>query len=278
MDRRCPRLPRIKSPPTYAQCLRTAAYVLKALEEVGEPSCCLIGGLGIKLHGIKRGMKMTIKQALCDHDPERFCLIDPIRTPNATFKRLMYHVPRSPRLIEIDLLFANEPSVEIPRGLTIEQAVVLSGLPVAPLHFILYHKLLGWEDRVDAVGRPDKRQKANSKDRLDILRQYRTSSSPIHLLRKICVFISLCQNVRVSTGWRATFQSYGWRVGFKVEAKAKVSAMPLKRARRTYPSMFDSGSNLSPTFFSAKVREGVIFEETGSLEILSAFMILLDGD
>jgi hypothetical protein len=81
----------------------------------------------------------------------------------------MYHVPRSSRIIEIDLLFANEPAVEIPRGLRIQQAVLISDLPVAPLHFILYHKLLGWTDRVNDIRRGDKQQKAHTKDRADIL-------------------------------------------------------------------------------------------------------------
>ncbi|PVG01342.1 hypothetical protein CPB86DRAFT_753070 [Serendipita vermifera] len=178
-----------RRPPTYTQCLKTAEYVLWSLKAVGEPSCCIVGGLGIKLYGIKRTMKdvdiivlkpnrnqMAVKQALCDLDPERFSLKDP-RQKNATFKRLMYHVPKSLRLIEIDLLFADEPEVEIPRGLTIQQAAILSNLPVAPLHFILYHKLLGWADRVDAVKRPDKRAKARTKDRSDILQVCRLLES-----------------------------------------------------------------------------------------------------
>lgn len=49
---------RPRRPPSFKQCLYTARFVLRALKQVGEPECCLVGGLAIALHGIEREMKV----------------------------------------------------------------------------------------------------------------------------------------------------------------------------------------------------------------------------
>lgn len=90
------------------------------------------------------------------------------KTQPGVFRRLLYRVPRARRVIGIDLLLANEPAVEIPKGLRMSHAMLLNGLPTAPLDYLLYHKLLGWADRVHSPRR-DKRVKARTKDYNDIL-------------------------------------------------------------------------------------------------------------
>jgi hypothetical protein len=82
--------------------------------------------------------------------------------------KLFYRIPYTPYKIKVDLLLSTEPKLEIPRALRPIHFIYLNQLDVAPLYFVLYHKLLGWDDRVDS---PEywKRVKAAQVDYPDIL-------------------------------------------------------------------------------------------------------------
>lgn len=83
--------------------------------------------------------------------------------------KLYYIVPRSNHAIKVDLLLSTEPAVEISPGLLNNHFEIINGLRVAPLYFVLYHKLLGWEIRVDS-GEDWRVDQADSRDKSDIMR------------------------------------------------------------------------------------------------------------
>ena len=99
--------------------------------------------------------------------PDNFYILPP-RRPNPTFMKLFYRIPRTPHNIRVDLLLSTVPELEIPRFLIWKHFVYLNQLPVAPLHFVLYHKLLGWQERTNAQ-EPWKRKKARETDKDDII-------------------------------------------------------------------------------------------------------------
>jgi hypothetical protein len=71
-------------------------------------------------------------------------------------------------VIKVDLLLSGEENMEIPSAFSPNHFVTIRGLPVAPLYYVLYHKLLGWEIRVNH-NQGWKRNEANGKDYNDII-------------------------------------------------------------------------------------------------------------
>jgi hypothetical protein len=47
------------SGPSYNNFLFAAKNVLEALEDIGETSCCLVGGMAVRLRGIRREVKAS---------------------------------------------------------------------------------------------------------------------------------------------------------------------------------------------------------------------------
>jgi hypothetical protein len=108
-----------------------------------------------------------IQDALVEYDPESFYLERP-RDRTASFNKLKYQIPGTNPAIKVDLLLSSEEDMEIPSGLSPNHFVTIRGLSVAPLYFVLYHKLLGWEVRFNHNERW-KRDQANGKDYNDII-------------------------------------------------------------------------------------------------------------
>jgi hypothetical protein len=108
-----------------------------------------------------------IQDALVEYDPESFYLERP-RDRTASFNKLMYQIPGTNFAIKVDLLLSSEEDMEIPSSFSPSHFVTIRGLSVAPLYFVLYHKLLGWEVRVNHNERW-KRDQANGKDYNDII-------------------------------------------------------------------------------------------------------------
>lgn len=108
-----------------------------------------------------------IQDALVNYDPQGFYLERP-RQRNADFLKLMYRIPGTTSVIKVDLLLETVPELEIPHTFHRNHFVYTRGLPVAPLYFVLYHKLLGWDDRVSS-NRRWKREQAHGKDHDDII-------------------------------------------------------------------------------------------------------------
>ncbi|KAG8831546.1 hypothetical protein FRC17_002997 [Serendipita sp. 399] len=165
---------------SYNEYSQAAWLVLDALSDIGETWCCLVGGLAAELHGVDRTSKdldiavlrpdmsaREIQDALVDLYPARFYLERP-RDRNADFLKLMYRIPYTNHVIRVDLLLQNNPDLEIPSTFHRNHFVMINQLHVAPLYFVLYHKLLGWERRIYA---PQywKRRQAHEKDHDDIL-------------------------------------------------------------------------------------------------------------
>ncbi|KAG8847575.1 hypothetical protein FRC20_002734 [Serendipita sp. 405] len=164
----------------YYECFDAAEYVLDALADIGEHWSCLIGGMAAKLHGVDRVVKdldiailrpdsseEDIQDALVDYDSSRFYLERP-RDRRASFYKLMYRIPDTTHVIKVDLLLGDNSDAEIPRTFHRNHFVEIDGLRVAPLYFVLYHKLLGWDLRTDDR-RLWKRNQANEKDYPDII-------------------------------------------------------------------------------------------------------------
>jgi hypothetical protein len=112
--------------------------------------------------------ELTLQEALVDLEPDNFFLRYP-RSRNATFMKLYYRIPGTSHKIKVDLLLSTEPKLEIPHSFRHTHFVYLNQLAVAPLYFVLYHKLLGWEDRVNSR-EYWKRLKAVEVDYPDIIR------------------------------------------------------------------------------------------------------------
>jgi hypothetical protein len=109
----------------------------------------------------------SIQRALVKENPKSFYLRRP-QDPNATFKKLFYLIPRTSHSIKIDLLLSSEEDLETPAALHTNHFEYSNQLPIAPLHFVLYHKLMGWENRVNSE-EGWRREKANSTDYRDII-------------------------------------------------------------------------------------------------------------
>lgn len=45
--------------PTYDNCLFAAKNVLNALEQIGEPWACLVGGMAARLYGVRRETRVS---------------------------------------------------------------------------------------------------------------------------------------------------------------------------------------------------------------------------
>jgi hypothetical protein len=82
---------------------------------------------------------------------------------------LRYRIPGTRRSIKIDLLLQSESAVEIPKNFHVKHFLWINNLPVAPLYFVLYHKLLGWQWRLK-TGPGWRRKDAHTKDHDDIYR------------------------------------------------------------------------------------------------------------
>ncbi|KAG8831547.1 hypothetical protein FRC17_002998 [Serendipita sp. 399] len=166
--------------PSYKEMHLAALHVILALHKIGESWCCLVGGMAAKLHGVQRDRvkdldiavlrsgrsQAEIKRRLCKYDPEAFFLELP-RRKNADFLLLKYEIREGCR-IRIDLLLHNNPEAEIPPSLHWNHFEWISSMPVAPLYFVLYHKLLGWEWRM-GTGEGWRVHDANNKDYEDII-------------------------------------------------------------------------------------------------------------
>ncbi|KIM29828.1 hypothetical protein M408DRAFT_328632 [Serendipita vermifera MAFF 305830] len=168
------------SGPSYNSILTAAGNIIEALKGVGETWCCLIGGLAVNLLGVSHYVadidilvlrpqmdKETVQDALVYRWPYNFSLETPL-TPGADFMKLFYHIPRTNHKIKVDLLFSTELDLEIPYGLQAGHFVYSGNLPLAPLYFVLYHKLMGWDIRISS---PEnwKRSKASQIDAPDII-------------------------------------------------------------------------------------------------------------
>jgi hypothetical protein len=125
----------------------------------------------------------SIQNALVRENPKSFYLRRP-QDPTATFRKLFYHIPRTSYVIKIDLLLSNEEDLETPVALHSNHFEYWNQIPVAPLHFVLYHKLMGWENRVNSEENW-RREKANSTDYRDIINLCDTSfEEGLHPLSK----------------------------------------------------------------------------------------------
>ncbi|KIM29822.1 hypothetical protein M408DRAFT_328630 [Serendipita vermifera MAFF 305830] len=166
--------------PSYEKILQAAENVLDALDEIGETWCCLVGGLAVKLYGTDHRVsdldilvlspdtdQRGVQDALVELQPDRFLLQRP-REPNVDFMKLYYRIPGTKHRIKIDLLLSTTPELEIPQALRPSHFVYSNNLPLAPLYFTLYHKLLGWDKRITAKA-SWRRKKAWVKDSPDIL-------------------------------------------------------------------------------------------------------------
>ena len=109
----------------------------------------------------------SIQKALVRGNPKSFYLRRS-QDPTATFKKLYYRIPRTSHTIKIDLLLSSEDDLETPDALHSNHFEYRNQIPVAPLHFVLYHKLMGWENRANS-DEDWKREKANSTDYRDII-------------------------------------------------------------------------------------------------------------
>jgi hypothetical protein len=111
---------------------------------------------------------LALQMALRRLQPAHFSLKKPRRL-NAKFMLLKYRIPGTTYKIKIDLLHSTEAKVEIPQSLRPIHFNYVNNLPVAPLYFILYHKLLGWELNLHAR-EPYKRYKKAPLDHMDIIK------------------------------------------------------------------------------------------------------------
>jgi hypothetical protein len=195
---------------SYVECYWAAQYVLEALDDIGETWCCLVGGMAARLYGVDRLVKVVrpvtlgcmlaelvqdldivvlrpemseedIQNALVDYDSDRFYLERP-RDRTVDFYKLMYRIPNTTHVIKIDLLLNDNPDLEIPWTFHRNHFVIIADLKVAPLYYVLYHKLLGWELRINSYQRW-KQDQANSKDYTDIIAlcdlMYRSGVRPL---------------------------------------------------------------------------------------------------
>jgi hypothetical protein len=145
------------------------------------------------------------------------------KKPGATFKILKYRIPGTLRTIKIDLLLSNEPNVEIPRSLLPSHFVSRNGLPVAPIYFVLYHKLIGWEDRVNSLTGWRQRKAANV-DYPDIINLCHIADEfDVKPLSKTHMGAVYLQNFRIRANrfmehydWRSTPTSAFRQLGFPV--------------------------------------------------------------
>jgi hypothetical protein len=113
-----------------------------------------------------------IQASLVSHKPESFYLGKPLKKGvkryGSTFKKLYYRIPGTQRGIKVDLLVMSKPDVEIPRTLKQDHFEYLNSLDVAPDYYVLYHKLLGWDCRINSANKW-KVQKATEVDYSDII-------------------------------------------------------------------------------------------------------------
>ncbi|PVG01275.1 hypothetical protein CPB86DRAFT_699861 [Serendipita vermifera] len=159
---------------TYDNCLFAAQLVLAALREIGEVWCCLVGGMAIRLNG-KRGREVkdldiiilnasadsrSIQIALVQRYHDLFFLVPP-KDRAATFMKLYFRIPKTPHTIKVDLLLSSIPILEIPPSLHASHFARLHSFNVAPIYFVLYHKLFGWNLRHHA---PEKWNNEKAKD------------------------------------------------------------------------------------------------------------------
>jgi hypothetical protein len=82
--------------------------------------------------------------------------------------KLYYNIPRTEYSTKVDLLLSTTPEVEIPTSLHTNHFEVINELRVAPLYFLLYHKLVGWELR-SSSGERWREEIADGQDKEDIL-------------------------------------------------------------------------------------------------------------
>ncbi|PVF95465.1 hypothetical protein CPB86DRAFT_788021 [Serendipita vermifera] len=165
---------------SYDKCYWATDYILEALAEIGETWCCLVGGMAAKLHSVERVVKdldivvlrpdmseEEIQDALVDYDSVSFYLEGP-RNRGVDFFKLMYRILNSTHVIKVDLLLNSEPDLEIPWTFHRNHFVTIHGLQVAPLYFVLYHKLLRWDIQINSYQRW-KQDQATEKDYPDII-------------------------------------------------------------------------------------------------------------
>ncbi|KAG8847574.1 hypothetical protein FRC20_002733 [Serendipita sp. 405] len=162
-------------------------YTLDAIGQVsGQSRSCLIGGTALCLHGLRKdtgdidllvflrpkcekclNKSCCIRSSLVRNFPDRFSVRD-AKKPGADYMVLLYWTPLTRCPIKVDILVSTDPKVEIPNSLGMDDTDELSGYPVAPLEFLLYHKLLGWQKRMESEYEYE-REKAKTKDKNDIL-------------------------------------------------------------------------------------------------------------
>lgn len=110
----------------------------------------------------------SIQLALVQRFPTEFFLRRP-KDHTATFMKLYYSIPRTVHSIKVDLLLSTNPILEIPTGLHPNHLQIINGLRVAPLYFVLYHKLFGWDLRLHS-GVEWQQDRANDQDYFHIVR------------------------------------------------------------------------------------------------------------
>jgi hypothetical protein len=110
---------------------------------------------------------LSIQLALIQKFPDRFFLV-PSKNKAATFMKLHCEIPKTSHTIKVDLLLSSIPVLEIPATLYQSHFVSLHSLDVAPIYFVLYHKLFGWHLRYHA---PEKwnNEKAREVDYPDVI-------------------------------------------------------------------------------------------------------------
>jgi hypothetical protein len=108
-----------------------------------------------------------LQDTLIEEYPDSFYLVKP-QMRGAKYMKLYFRIPRTHHAIKVDLLLPSEPDLEIPRALKSKHCEYLNSLDVAPDYYLLYHKLLGWDCRVNA-DEDWKVRKAHNVDYEDIL-------------------------------------------------------------------------------------------------------------
>ncbi|CAG8686390.1 16154_t:CDS:2, partial [Acaulospora colombiana] len=204
----------------YRDFLPASQLVLAALREIGEAWCCLVGGMAIRLNG-KRAREVkdldiiilnasadsrSIQVALVQRYPTMFFLVPP-RDRAATFMKLFFRIPKTPHSIKVDLLLSSIPILEIPSTFHKGHFVSLHSFQVAPIYFVLYHKLFGWNLRYHAQEKWNN-EKAKEVDHPDIIylcdRIGQSSFVTFTAgLRGECLSASGFQSSATTVGWQA---------------------------------------------------------------------------
>lgn len=113
-----------------------------------------------------------IQRALLTAFPKDFSLKRPKKKAGrytTAFFNLYFNIPKTDQAIKVDLLLWSVPEIEILVELKKDYIEMINTLRVAPLYFVLYHKLLGWEKRKSS-GEAWKEEIAHGQDKKDILR------------------------------------------------------------------------------------------------------------